>query len=116
MFIKSVNGVDTIFIYPEEIDDIEYLILSHLYAFNIHSTVWYDAAIAVYSLAVKKEDKENMITLLKKCQRAARSTPVSALYGWSPVHNRFRLMRSYKYYDAAIDDLIAFLSKEEEDD
>ena len=52
MFIENVNGVDTIYIFPEEYDDIDYLILRRLHAFNIHSSVWYDAARAVYSLAL----------------------------------------------------------------
>lgn len=114
MFIKNMHGVDTIFIFPEEFDDIEFLILNHLHAFNIHSPVCYDAARAVYYLDLEEADKENMKALLKTCQIVARNTPESTLYEWSSVHNRFRLMRSYKYYDANIDALITFLSKEKE--
>lgn len=112
MFIENVNGVDTIYIFPEEYDDIDYLILSRLHAFNIHSSVWYDAARAVYSLALKGDDKENMKHLLQKCLKVAGRMPDREFLGWSPVHNRFRLIRSFRYYAGAIEDLIAFLEKE----
>ena len=95
MFIRNVNGVDTIYIFPEEYDDIDYLILSRLHAFNIHSSVWYDAAIAVYSLALEGADKENMKHLLQKCLKVAGSTPESEMLAWSSVYNRFRLMRPF---------------------
>ncbi len=112
MFIKNVNGVDTIYIFPEEYDDIDYLILSRLHAFHIHSSVWCDAATAVYSLALKGDDKENMKHLLHKCLKVAGSTPDSEMLAWSPVHNRFRLMRPFRFYAGAIEDIIAFLEKE----
>ena len=100
------------FLFPEEYDDIDYLILSRLHAFHIHSSVWCDAATAVYSLALKGDDKENMKHLLQKCLKVAGSTPDSEMLAWSPVHNRFRLMRSFRYYAGAIEDIIDFLEKE----
>lgn len=115
MFIENVHGIDTIFIFPEEFDDISFLILNHLHAFNMHSPVLYDAARAVYFLELEGTGKENMKHLLQTCLKVVGNTSESALLEWSPVHNRFRLMRSFRYYVDDIEDLITFLAKEQEE-
>lgn len=76
MFIKNVNGVDTIYIFPEEYDDIDYLILSRLHAFHIHSSVWCDAVTAVYSLWKSSE-------LRHRQRRSRRSYPCDFTVGTS---------------------------------
>lgn len=65
-----------------------------------------------HGYGVVTEIKDDEQEYPNKCLKVAGSTPDSEMLAWSPVHNRFRLMRSFRYYAGAIEDIIDFLEKE----